>query len=226
MDKAGFYGGDAEAWGRLARLAEVSHLMGHGLHGHYRDGAHGIGCMWHQRPLVLQERLCAGRAVSLGSWMRFDALLLTPRTCPCFRPLQFVRLRIQAEIIMMHQWGPSTVMQTCMHVWRLLADTCSGHLWHAQGTLWQRACASVRETAQLPFVRALMQLGQVVASLAFVVLYVWSTYSTPVPGSLRHSADILLCGVFAAEFVARLLVGTCVPSPICMMCLVHVLSHA
>ena len=90
---------------------------------------------------------------------------------------------------------------------------------HAQGNPWQRLCAGLRAVLQLPAVRALLQLGQVVASLLFVVLYVWSTYSTPQPGSLRHSLDILLCGIFAAEFVARLLVRAfCLLARICALC--------
>ena len=64
---------------------------------------------------------------------------------------------------------------------------------------------------QLPEVRALLQAFQVMASMLFVVLYVWSTYSTPAPGSMRYNVDMLLCAVFAAEFIARFVVG-CPPS--------------
>ncbi|RMZ57560.1 hypothetical protein APUTEX25_001760, partial [Auxenochlorella protothecoides] len=51
-----------------------------------------------------------------------------------------------------------------------------------------------------------LQYLQVAASLLFVVLYVWSTYSPPVPHSLRARMDILLCAIFAVEYLHRLLV--------------------
>ena len=89
---------------------------------------------------------------------------------------------------------------------QVLSTMCSATCWAAQGSLWQRFCKGASAMWQLPEVRALLQAFQVVASMLFVVLYVWSTYSTPAPGSLRYNADMLLCAVFAAEFIARFVV--------------------
>ncbi|EIE18822.1 hypothetical protein COCSUDRAFT_59753 [Coccomyxa subellipsoidea C-169] len=38
----------------------------------------------------------------------------------------------------------------------------------------------------------------------FMVLYVWSTYSTPAPFSIRYNLDLMLCALFATEFIFRL----------------------
>lgn len=51
-----------------------------------------------------------------------------------------------------------------------------------------------------------LQYLQVAASLLFVVLYVWSTYSAPVQHSPRAMLDLLLCVIFAGEYLHRLLV--------------------
>jgi hypothetical protein len=53
-----------------------------------------------------------------------------------------------------------------------------------------------------------LQFGQFTASLLFVVLYVWSTYSTPAPFSVRYNMDLALCALFATEFLWRLFVST------------------
>ena len=42
--------------------------------------------------------------------------------------------------------------------------------------------------------------------LCAVVLYVWSTYSTPAPFSIRYNLDLMLCVLFATEFLFRLAV--------------------
>jgi voltage-gated potassium channel Kch len=54
--------------------------------------------------------------------------------------------------------------------------------------------------------RALNNLFQFSSSLCFVGLYIWSTYSTPVKGSLRASIEFWLCVVFGAEYLHRLFV--------------------
>ena len=52
--------------------------------------------------------------------------------------------------------------------------------------------------------RAPPQVGQMAASLVFVGLYIWSTY-TPAPrGSWRHGADLALSALFAGDLVLRL----------------------
>jgi hypothetical protein len=52
--------------------------------------------------------------------------------------------------------------------------------------------------------RLLFQALQFAASLAFVGLYVWSTYSAPTRWSWRYWAEIALCVVFALEYMTRL----------------------
>jgi hypothetical protein len=49
-------------------------------------------------------------------------------------------------------------------------------------------------------------VGQTLASLLFVVLYVWSTYDAPAPGSPRALADAALCVAFATDYVVRFVV--------------------
>lgn len=57
---------------------------------------------------------------------------------------------------------------------------------------------------RLPERRVLWQGAQLAASLAFVVLYVWSTYSAPAPFSLRYNLDLALCAMFGADYLWRL----------------------
>ncbi len=45
------------------------------------------------------------------------------------------------------------------------------------------------------------------ASVAFVVLYIWSTYEPAARGSWRHMADLALSALFAADLAIRLKVG-------------------
>ncbi|KAK9826205.1 hypothetical protein WJX81_007538 [Elliptochloris bilobata] len=52
--------------------------------------------------------------------------------------------------------------------------------------------------------RGALQLLQFASSVVFVCLYVASTYSAPAPFSLRYNIDILLCLLFAFEYVARI----------------------
>lgn len=54
--------------------------------------------------------------------------------------------------------------------------------------------------------RALNNVFQFSASLCFVGLYVWSTYSTPVKGGVRATLEFWLCVVFGFEYLYRLLV--------------------
>ena len=51
------------------------------------------------------------------------------------------------------------------------------------------------------------QILQFVLAIVFVVLYVLGTYAPPAPDSLRARADLLLCALFAAEYVHRMLVS-------------------
>ena len=53
--------------------------------------------------------------------------------------------------------------------------------------------------------RAWNNMLQFAASVTFVSLYVWSTYSQPAKGSLRASLDFWLCIIFAGEFIHRLI---------------------
>lgn len=62
------------------------------------------------------------------------------------------------------------------------------------------------ELSSDPGVLLFFQLGQIVASLLFVVLYVWSTYSAPSHSSWRYKLDLSLCVLFAVEYAFRVLV--------------------
>lgn len=48
---------------------------------------------------------------------------------------------------------------------------------------------------------------RLVASLLFILLYVWSTYVPEAPGSWRHWLDLVLCCVFAVDYVYRITVS-------------------
>jgi hypothetical protein len=69
----------------------------------------------------------------------------------------------------------------------------------------RRVVATVRSWSENSTVRMVSQLLQFVLAIAFVALYVLATYSPPAPGSLRYKADTLLCALFAAEYVHRML---------------------
>lgn len=75
-------------------------------------------------------------------------------------------------------------------------------------SLWRRALAAAAEAASSPAAAAAAQVGQTAASLLFVVLYVWSTYSSPPPGGFRQLLDAGLCFVFAADYMIRLAVSS------------------
>lgn len=55
-------------------------------------------------------------------------------------------------------------------------------------------------------VRLAMQYLQFCASLLFVVLYIWGTYSTPAPSTFRYKLDVGLCVYFGLEYLHRLVV--------------------
>ncbi len=77
-----------------------------------------------------------------------------------------------------------------------------------QGWPWVRWVRQRLRSAEL---RGALQLLQFGSSVVFVCLYVASTYSAPAPFSLRYNIDILLCLLFAADYVARVVV----PPPAC-----------
>lgn len=68
--------------------------------------------------------------------------------------------------------------------------------------------AALWQAAQDPEGRRVLHLVQFASSLLFVILYVWSTYSTPAPFSLRALMDLMLCGVFAVEYAIRYAVSS------------------
>ena len=64
----------------------------------------------------------------------------------------------------------------------------------------------MRQRLRSAELRGALQLLQFASSVVFVCLYVASTYSTPAPFSWRYNIDILLCLLFAADYVARVVV--------------------
>ena len=65
----------------------------------------------------------------------------------------------------------------------------------------------VQRLGRNPTVITSLQAMQLFSSLLFVVLYVWSTYSIPVKGSLRYNLDFGLSCFFAVDYLLRLAVG-------------------
>jgi len=56
-------------------------------------------------------------------------------------------------------------------------------------------------------VRTAVEASQLIASLLFILLYVWSTYVPEAPGSWRYYLDLGLCCVFAVDYLYRITVG-------------------
>ncbi|GAB4817363.1 hypothetical protein N2152v2_004409 [Parachlorella kessleri] len=75
----------------------------------------------------------------------------------------------------------------------------------AARTAARRARRILRALNENTELRTAMQFAQFVASMLFVVLYVWGTYSAPAPSSFRYRLDVLLCVLFGVEYVHRLL---------------------
>lgn len=57
-----------------------------------------------------------------------------------------------------------------------------------------------------PSFRLYLQAAQFIASVLFVGLYVLDTYSAPLRGSFRYFLELILCTVFAVEYLHRLFV--------------------
>jgi len=66
--------------------------------------------------------------------------------------------------------------------------------------------ARFRLLLDAPSFRLYLQAAQFIASVLFVGLYVLDTYSTPLRGSFRYFLEIILCTVFAVEYLYRLVV--------------------
>ena len=71
---------------------------------------------------------------------------------------------------------------------------------------WVRVAAALRLLGDTRGFRLVLQYGQFAASVLFVGLYVWGTYSTPARGSPRDLLELLLCFLFAGEYAYRLVV--------------------
>ncbi|KAL4423371.1 hypothetical protein ABPG77_004302 [Micractinium sp. CCAP 211/92] len=69
----------------------------------------------------------------------------------------------------------------------------------------KRALAVLAAWADYPAVRLAGQFLQFVLAIVFVALYICATYSPPAPDSLRAQVDLALCGVFALEYLHRML---------------------
>jgi len=48
---------------------------------------------------------------------------------------------------------------------------------------------------------------QVVGSVVFTILYIWSTYDQPTAGSWRYLLDAGLCSLFAVDYCVSLAVS-------------------
>ena len=65
----------------------------------------------------------------------------------------------------------------------------------------------LRAWLDTPTIKLASQYAQFVLAIVFVALYVYATYSPPPPDSLRYQVDLLLCAIFAVEYVHRMLVS-------------------
>lgn len=72
---------------------------------------------------------------------------------------------------------------------------------------YARVTTLLRLAAESPAALLVAQSVQFAASLLFVGLYVWGTYSTPARGSVRYYLELALCVVFGAEYMHRLCMG-------------------
>ncbi|KAL4448241.1 hypothetical protein ABPG75_005460 [Micractinium tetrahymenae] len=69
----------------------------------------------------------------------------------------------------------------------------------------KRALAVLSAWTDHPAVRLAAQFLQFVLAIVFVALYIYATYSPPAPDSVRAQVDLALCGVFALEYLHRML---------------------
>ena len=69
--------------------------------------------------------------------------------------------------------------------------------------LWEQVSDAWESFMSRSEVKTAMQALQFAASLLFVILYVWSTYSTPQPFTWRSNLDLLLCAIFALDYLVR-----------------------
>lgn len=72
--------------------------------------------------------------------------------------------------------------------------------------LRDRIVTVFRFLADQPEAKTIMQATQFASTLLFVVLYIWSTYSTPALWSTRYNLDLFLCFMFAVDYVSRFMV--------------------
>ena len=80
-------------------------------------------------------------------------------------------------------------------------------LMHSLQKTFSRIGSSIRYATDRVEFRVLNNIFQFTASLAFVALYVWGTYSQPAKGSIRASLELFLCLVFAGEFLQRFFIN-------------------
>lgn len=74
--------------------------------------------------------------------------------------------------------------------------------------LRDRIATLFRSVADKPEAKTLLQAAQFASTVLFVVLYIWSTYSTPALWSLRYNLDLMLCCMFAVDYLSRFMVGS------------------
>lgn len=72
--------------------------------------------------------------------------------------------------------------------------------------LRERIAALFRNIAEQPEAKTAVQAAQFASTLLFVVLYIWSTYSPPALWSARYNLDLMLCCMFAVDYVSRFMV--------------------
>lgn len=74
--------------------------------------------------------------------------------------------------------------------------------------LRDRIATLFRSAAEQPHAKTVVQAAQFASTVLFVVLYIWSTYSTPALWSTRYNLDLTLCCMFAIDYLSRFVVST------------------
>lgn len=99
--------------------------------------------------------------------------------------------------------------------------------------LRDRIATLFRSVAERPQAKTVLQAAQFASTVLFVVLYIWSTYSTPALWSTRYNLDLMLCCMFAVDYLSRFLVSVSVAlhsniqhTTLVIMCLLNVCCNS
>jgi hypothetical protein len=162
-------------------------------------GAAAGGSRWRRAPLHVQGMASSAAGPHSGSSRSAKALLI--KVCRAAAGFGHPAATGACGTPPMRVGLPSRAITRRSH-----ASVCPAAAVQA-GKAVRRAAARLRSWGDSPGVRVAAQVVQFVLAIAFVALYVASTYSPPAPDSPRYALDLWLCAIFALEYVHRMLVG-------------------